>query len=645
MKSRWLSSLISSFATTNSYARLERRNISLVLNHVEISLMLSNCGRERNFYLGTSLHAVLLKQYEHFSLQNPENLHNILAVWNSLLYMYLGCGELSSAANVFDHMPVKDTISWNSMISGIIKTRSISLGICFYKQMQNLGIYPADQATLTTMVSACDRQELAYICKMIHGLVFLNGYEQELTVGNSLITAYYRCGCFDFGRRVFDEMLEKNVITWTAIISGLAQNQFYEDSLKLFVRMRSGSVSLNVLTYLTLLSACAGQQAIREGRQIHGLVWKLGFQSDFCIESALMDMYSKCDCMDDVVKILESAEVLDEVSLTVVLAGFAQNGLEEEAIQIFVKIVKMGIEIDPNMVSSILGVFSVKTSLSLGEQIHSLIIKQRFTSNPFVNNGLINMYSKCGELNESVKVFNRMPQKNSVSWNSMIAAFARHGNGYKALQLYEEMKKEGMEPTDITFLSLLHACSHVGLIDEGIKFIESMVKVYGINPRPEHYACIIDMLGRKGLLKEARSFIERLSVKPDILIWQALIGACSIRGESETGKYAADQLISTAPENPTPYILMANIYSSEGKWKERAKTIKRMKEVGVTKGTGISWIEIEKRVHSFVVEDRMHPQAEIIYGVLRELFWQMRDEGYVPDRRFLLYRLSYNERV
>ncbi|KAF8392445.1 hypothetical protein HHK36_022787 [Tetracentron sinense] len=225
--------------------------------------------------------------------------------------------------------------------------------------------------------------------------------------------------CESSGRWVFDEMSEKNVITWTSVISGLAQNQFYEDSLSMFLKMPCGSVCPNTLTYLSLLQACSGLQALRggRGRQIHGLVLKSG-----------------------------SAEELNGVSITVILVGFAQTGLEEKALKLFVKIVKKGIE--------------------------------------------------CGGLGESIKVFNRMPMRNSVSWNSMIVAFARHGNGSRALQLYKEMRLEGVEPTDVTFISLLHACSHVGSIVEGFMFLESMAKAHRMSPRMEHYACVVGMVGR-----------------------------------------------------------------------------------------------------------------------------------------------------
>ncbi|KAM7279183.1 hypothetical protein ACFE04_006317 [Oxalis oulophora] len=592
---------------------------------------------QTNLQLGSSLHASINKNHEFFNPVDQFIQKESLFIWNSLLSMYAKSGNLTDAVKLFDEMPVRDTVSWNTMISGFVKNGDIDKGFGFLKSLRESGFSGLDQATLTTVMSALDRPELVYSTGMVHGLVILTGYCREITVGNALITSYFKCCCSKSGRQVFDEMLERNVITWTAVVSGLAQSQHYVDSLVLFQEMRSnGMVSPNLLTYLSLLTSCSGLQALLEGCQVHGVLWKLGFQSDLCIESALMDMYSKCGNFEDAWKIFESAEKLDEVSLTVILASFAQNGSEEEAMQIFIKIVKSGIKIDPNMISAILSVFGSGTSLGFGKQIHSLVIKRKFICNPFVTNGLINMYSKCGELGDSIKIFRRTGQKNVVSWNSMIAAFARHGDASRALKLYEQMTLEGVTPTDVTFLSLLHACSHVGLVHKGMEFLQTMIEVYKMEPRTEHYSCVVDMLGRAGLLSEAKKLIEGLEIKPDVLIWQALLGACSFYGDPEMGKYAADQLLLTTPESAAAYILLANIYSSKGKWKERAKTIKRMKEMGVAKETGISWIEIGKKVHSFVVMDRMHPETESIYQVLAELFRFSVEEGYVPDKRFVL---------
>ncbi|KAL5566079.1 hypothetical protein UlMin_029243 [Ulmus minor] len=645
LKSHFPSSLSSLISPSKIifYQTPSSQTPKFVFNHVDISLLLPICGREGYFHLGSSIHASIIKLSEFSEPDNEDVLRNALVVWNSLLFMYTKCGTLWDADKVFEEMPLRDTVSWNTIITGFLRNGQFDLGFRYFKRMRELGYHRFDKATLTTILSAVDGPEFGYLCKKIHGLVFLNGYEREITVGNSLITSYFKCGCFSSGRQVFDEMFERNVISWTALISGLAQNEFYEESLKLFAMMHCGTVDPNALTYLSSLMACSGLQALSEGRQLHGLVWKLGIQSDLCVESALMDMYSKCGSMDSAWQIFETAKELDEVSMTVILVGFAQNGFEEEAIQIFKKMVKAGFKIDPNMVSAVLGVFGVDTSLGLGKQIHALIIKRNFGCNPYVSNGLINMYSKCGELEDSIKVFSQMLQRNSISWNSMIAAFARHGDGFGALKLYQEMKHEGVQPTDVTFLSLLHACSHVGLVEKGMEFLNSMAKDHGMSPRTEHYACVVDMLGRAGLLTEAKNFIKGLPMKPGPLVWQALLGACSIHSDCELGKLAAEQLFAAAPESPAPYVLLANIYSSEGKWKERARTIKRMKKMGIAKETGISWIEIEKQVHSFVVEDRMHPQAENIYAVLAQLLRLMTDEGYVPDKRFVFYYLDQNE--
>ncbi|KAJ4892934.1 Pentatricopeptide repeat-containing protein [Raphanus sativus] len=606
---------------------------TFLLNHVDISLLLSICGREGWFpHLGPSLHASIVKNPEFFEPVDDDIHRNALVVWNSLLALYVGRrGELADALKLFDEMPIRDNVSRNTVFNGFMKKkREIESGFVLLKRMIRPGL-GFDQATLTIALSVCDAPELCSVTKMVHGLAVLSGYDNVIPVGNSLITSYYKCGCSVSGRRVFDEMVQRNVVTWTAVITGLVQNELHEDSLRLLSLMRRGLVHPNSVTYLSALSACSGSQRVTEGKQIHALLWKVGIESELRIESMLMDMYSKCGSIEDAWKVFESSEETDEVSMTVMLAGLAQNGSEEEAIHFFIRMLRSGVEIDANVVSAVLGVSFVDNSLGLGKQLHSLVIKRRFSGNTFVSNGLINMYSKCGDLDDSLSVFRRMSERNYVSWNSMIASFARHGHGLAALKLYEEMIRQDVKPTDVTFLSLLHACSHVKLINKGQELLKHMQDVHGIEPRTAHYACIVDMLGRAGRLEEAKSFIDSMRTKPDSLVWQALLGACSFYGDTETGRYAAEQLFRSAPESSAPHILMANIYSSRGQWKEREKTIKRMKAMGVSKETGVSWIGIENQTHRFVVDDKLHPQAEAIHDVLNELFAVILDEGYRPD--------------
>ncbi|KAJ0234266.1 Pentatricopeptide repeat-containing protein [Hirschfeldia incana] len=648
MNTRWViqkltSHLPSSLSTVLSSSKIliqqspSHKVSTFILNHVDISLILSICGREGWFpHLGSSLHASIVKSPEFFEPVDEDIHRNALVVWNSLLALYVRRGESADALKLFDEMPMRDNVSRNTVFNGFMKNREIESGFVLLKRMIRPGL-GFDQATLTIALSVCDTPELCFVTKMVHGLAVLSGYDNVIPVGNALITSYYKCGCSVSGRQVFDEMVQRNVITWTAVITGLVQNELHEDGLRLFSLMRRGLVLPNSVTYLSALSACSGSQRVIEGKQIHALLWKVGIESELRIESVLMDMYSKCGSIEDAWKIFESSEETDEVSMTVMLAGLAQNGSEEEAIHFFIRMLRAGVEIDANVVSAVLGVSFVDNSLGLGKQLHSLVIKRRFSGNTFVSNGLINMYSKCGDLDDSLSVFRRMSERNYVSWNSMIASFARHGHGLAALELYEEMIRQDVKPTDVTFLSLLHACSHVKLINKGQELLKQMRDVHGIEPRTAHYACIVDMLGRAGRLEEAKSFIDSMPTKPDSLVWQALLGACSFYGDSQIGRYAAEQLFMSAPDSSAPHILMANIYSSRGQWKEREKAIRRMKAMGVSKESGVSWIVIENQTYTFVVGDKLHPQAEAIHDVISELFDVMIDEGNRTDKRCILF--------
>ncbi|KAJ0242725.1 Pentatricopeptide repeat-containing protein [Hirschfeldia incana] len=609
---------------------------TFLLSHVDMSLLLSISVREGWFpHLGPSLHASIVKNPAFFQPLDADINQKALVVWNALLKLYARRGELAYALKLFDEMPVRNTTSGNAVLSGLLKNREIESGFVLLKSMLSRpGGF--DQATLTIALSVCDTPELSLATRMIHGLAILSGCDKDITVGGALITSYYKTGCSVSGRRVFDEMGQRNVITWTAVITGLVQNELHEDGFRLFSLMRRGLVHPNSVTYLTALSACSGSQRVIQGKQIHALLWKLGIESELRIESMLMHMYSKCGSIEDAWNIFDSAQETNEVSMSVMLVGLAQNVSEEEAIHFFIRMLHAGVEIDSNVVSAVLGVSFVDNSLGLGKQLHSLVIKRGFSGDTFVNNGLINMYSKCGDLDDSLSVFRRMSERNHVSWSSMIASFARHGHGLAALKLYEEMIRQDVNPTDVTFLSLLHACSHAKLINKGQELLKTMQDVHGIEPSTVHYACVVDLLGRAGRLEEAKSFIDSLPKKPDCLVWNALLGACSFYGDTQIGRYAAEQLFQSSPDRSAPHILMANIYSSRAQWKEREKTIMRMKAMGVSKEVGVSWIEIENQIHRFSVDDKLHLQSEAIHDVLSELSVVMLDEGYIADKRCII---------
>lgn len=581
---------------------------SPLLSYPHLSGLLARCGRAGDLRTGAALHAVVAKNPAHFHLSpHRADLCHVLVAWNSLVAMYARCDRRRDAARVFDEMRVRDAVSWNSLLAASSASATDALALLRRMLRSAPGAGACDHATLTTVLSACARADGgtgagagAASLAAVHGLAVSCGLDAGVSVGNALVTAYFVCGSPGSAERVFGTMAERNVITWTAMVSGMARAEQYRESLSLFRQMRC-AVDANSATYASSLLACAGSLAAREGQQIHGLVVKAGFETDLHVQSELMDVYSKCGLMEDALRVFRSRQDPDEVFLTVILAGFAQNGLEERAFELFAEMVGMGIVIDANTVSVVLGAFGASAPFALGKQIHALVIKKCFGGNTYVCNGLINMYSKCGELEESVKVFDGMLRKNTISWNSIIAAFARHGHGSEVFQLFESMKADGAKPTDVTFLSLLYGCSHVGAAKKGLEILNSMSSQYGIHPRVEHYACVVDMLGRSGLLDDAKAFIEDGPFKCSPLLWQALMGACSFHKNSEVGKYAAEKLLLLAPGCTAAYVLLSNIYSSEGRWNDRARIMKRMRELGLRKDTGKSWIELQKEVPSFGV--------------------------------------------
>ncbi|KAF3787683.1 Pentatricopeptide repeat-containing protein [Nymphaea thermarum] len=567
----------------------QMRRFGVRPNHVVFATLLGICGRRRILSLGVSIHSLLLKSLP--------TLKPDVGISNSLVSMYCKCGRLPEALRIFQSIRDRDTVSWNAIISGCMTNDYIDEGWKFFKRMKSgsPSAVRIDSATLTTILASCSDHHHFPQLMMIHGVVIVNGFGGEVAVCNALLTGCFNCGKVEYAIQLFDEMSMRNVVSWTAAISGLAQENMAVESIELFRKMRGSSdgVQPNASTITASLMACSCLGHLKLGRQIHGVFLKIGLRIDAYVESSLVDMYAKCALVDDAWKVFETSEHKDTVSMTAMLVGFSLNGYEEAALQLFRQMMTektTEVQQDQTLISAVLGVCS---SLSLGKQIHSTIIKTCLFKNVFVANSLISMYFDSGALEDAVKVFGEMGEgKNSVSWNTMIDGFANHGHFLRALQLYDEMRLNGHHPSDVTFLSLLHACSHGGLIDKGLQFFSSMIEEYKMKPRMEHYACVVDMLGRAGLLSKAKAIIHNMPMLPGAVIWQALLGACGIHGDEETARYAASRLMLLESEKSETYALLSNVYSMAGRWDEKLRVYGKMKRHGISKEAGLSWIEV-----------------------------------------------------
>ncbi|XP_059074052.1 pentatricopeptide repeat-containing protein At2g33680-like [Cryptomeria japonica] len=327
------------------------------------------------------------------------------------------------------------------------------------------------------------------------------------------------------------------------------------------------------------------------------------------ISSALVDMYAKCGSMDDAEKAFRRLPRHDAVSWTAMIGGYVQNGFGVEALELFCTMRKVDIDPDEFTFSSILTACA-SLSLEVGKQVHAHVKKIGQELDVTVGNALVTMYSKCGSIDNAQEIFERMVQRNLTSWNSMILACAQHGQCKGAIKLFEQIQTSQVKADGITFLGVLHACCHKGFVAEGRHYFHLMSRDRGIIPREEHYACMVDLLGRAGQLIEAEDFINSMPFKPGIMVWQTLLGACTSCGNMELGIRTAEHLLSLDPQDSATYVLLSNIYAAAGRWDDRARVRKLMKDRGVRKEVGCSWIEVNSKVHAFVLDSRLHPQMK-----------------------------------
>lgn len=554
----------------------------------------------------------------------------------SLVDMYAKCHGLEDARDVFDEMRKPDLAVVNAMIAGYTHNGCDSEALEMFCQLQWAGMGP-DQFTFASVLSACASMEALEEGKQVQAHIIKTGFDQDATVGNAIITMYANSGSLECAFRAFDKMPKRNTVSWNAIIAGCGLQGSCGKTLNLFIEMQKQGIKPNQFTFAGILRACANIASLEQGKQIHVFVIKTGLEADLFMASILLDMYAKCMKMDDALLIFEKMPKHNVVAWSTMIAAYAHRGQGDQAVKLFSQMRQAGMEPNQFTFASVFMACAILASLKGGKQVHAYIWKTRFASDISIGNALVDMYAKCGSIDESCKVFDTMPDRDVVTWTAMISGYSQHGLGKEAIHLFEKMQQMGLKPDYITFVGVISACSHAGLVDEGCKYFKSMSQDYGITPREEHYNCMVDLLSRAGLLDKALNFINEMPFKPSAFVWGSLLGACRIHGNMELAKHAADHLLELEPHRSGPYVQLSNIYAAAGRWDDKAKIRKVMKDKGVKKETGHSWIEIKNEVHTFSTADRSHPETEKIYAKLVELIHQMKDAGYVPDTKFVLH--------
>eukprot|EP01018_Ginkgo_biloba_P030289 Gb_21434 [translate_table: standard] len=559
-----------------------------------------------------------------------------------LVSMYAKCGRLENARLVFDNLHQRNVFLWNAMIRGYAWNGPYEEAVSLYYRMEKAGIEP-DIFTFSVTLKACASLAALQQGREIHYHITRKGLESDVSVGTALIDMYAKCGRIEFARHLFDKMSERNMVSWSAMIAGYAQNGQAKEALRLFHQMKLGEMTPSSVTMVSVLQACADVAYPSQGKSAHAYIIKSGFESDVSVVNSLVAMYAQCRCVEIANQLFNKMSKRDVVSWNTIIARYAQNGLANKSLALFHQMQQA--DVKPNSITtvSVLPACAHLAALRLGKSIHAYIIRSGFDSDVFVETALIDMYAKCGSLEIARKVFDKNSERNTVTWSAMIAGYGMHGCGEDALALFSEMKLEGMKPDHITFVCILSACSHTGLVDEGWQWFHCMRRDYCIVPRLEHYACMVDLLGRAGHLDEAHTFIKEMPLEPDATVWGALLGACRIQSNIELGESVLEHLVKLDPKNVGNYVVLSNIYAAAGRWEDVAKVRTMLKDKGLKKIPGCSWIEIKNRVHTFLVGDMSHPQSEKIYEMLDSLAGQMTELGYAPDTSFVLHDVEEKE--
>ncbi|CAL1382172.1 unnamed protein product [Linum trigynum] len=603
------------------------RNLSFLhINTTNLEKLLNLVGWTKTLQHATELHAKLITTT---SISSS-------ALFNSLLCCYSDCGRIDRTLLLFTSnsgSASRNVVSWTSVIAQLSRFKKPLMTLEVFSEMRRNGVCP-NEYTVSAVLPACAESKVIRHGEQVHCLVWKCGFGSDLFVGSGLVDVYAKCGEMGSANKVFDEMSHKNLVTWNSMIVGCLRNKRFDFCIVLFKEvMRDESMSPDQVTVSSVLSACAHVGSAEFGRLVHGIIIKFGLLSLDYVRNSLMDMYCKCGLLDYAARTFEISSDKDVVGWNVMIRGCSFSYHFEEAYSYFNTMKREGASPDESSYSSVLYACASLATLNPGLLIHGHIIKSGFSKYPFVASSLITMHSKCGSFINASRTFREIETQNVVCWTAMIAACQQHGHAEKVIELFDEMVGDGIKPDDITFICVISACSHTGRVEEGYKYYNSMIHEHGLSPRLEHYASMVDLLGRAGRLKEARKFILEMPIEPDSAVWGALLGACSNHGNIEMGKEAAARLSDMEPNDPGNYVLLSNMYARNGKLKEADQVRRLMGTKGVKKDPGCSWVDVKNSTYVFTAHDRSHPRTDEIYEMLQKIEELVKKKGYVAETR------------
>ncbi|PHU15716.1 hypothetical protein BC332_16921 [Capsicum chinense] len=572
---------------------------------------------------------------------------------NTLLLFYGSFGDLAGARTVFNEMPKRDLVSWNSVIRVFSDSKCYFEAIGVIKEMFLWSEFKPNVVSVVSVLPVCAVLEDEIMVSEIHCYGIKVGLDCQVSVGNAFVDAYGKClnvessillpvlvelGKFSKRREVhgfclrtglecdvfvvnalidmyaksersseasavFYNMGLRNVVSWNTMVANFAQNRRELESIGLVREMQSSGETPTSVTLTNVLPACARIGCLRSGMEIHARSIRNGSVTDLFVSNAITDMYAKCGCLN-LAKNVFDMSLRDEVSYNILIVGYSQTSRCSKSLELFSEMVLNGMKHDTVSFVGVLSACATISAIKQGKKIHAFAVRRLFHEHLFVSNSLLDLYTKCGRIDLSRKVFDRIEKRDVASWNTMILGYGMLGDLYTAIDMFEAMREDGVEHDSVLYIAVLSACSHGGLVDKGKKYFNDML-ARNIEPSQMHYACMVDLLGRSGLMDEATNLIIGLTFRPDSNVWAALLGASRLHGNVDLGYWAAEHLLKLQLHHPGYYALLSNMYAEAGRWGEADRIRELMKLRGVKKNPGCSWVQIQDKVHAFIVGQRL----------------------------------------
>lgn len=626
--------------------------------------LLSACSKILAFFEGVQVHGVIVKM----------GLDKDLFVANSLIHFYAECSKVDLGRKVFDKMLVRNVVSWTSLINGYSGVDMAKEAVSLFFEMVEAGVQP-NPVTMVCAISACAKLRDLELGKKVCAFMNELGVKHNTLMMNALLDMYMKCGDVCAAREIFDECTDKNLVMYNTIMSYYVHHGLAGEVLVVLDEMLQKGQRPDKVTMLSTIAACAQLGDLSIGKSSHAYVFRNRLESWDNISNAIIDMYMKCGKREAACKVFDSMLNKTVVTWNSLIAGLVRDGdvelalkifgempesnlvswntmigamvqesMFEEAIDLFREMQNQGIKGDRVTMVGIASACGYLGSLDLAKWIYTYIEKNDIHIDMQLGTSLVDMFSRCGDPRNAMHVFGNMEKRDASAWTAAIRVMAVEGNAKGAIELFNEMLKQEVIPDDFVFVALLTACSHGGYVDQGRHLFWSMEKTHGVSPQIVHYGCMVDLLGRAGLLEEAIDLMKSMPMEPNDVIWGSFLAACRKHKNVELARYADEKITQLVPERVGIHVLVSNIYASAGKWTDVARVRLEMKEKGVQKVPGSSSIEVHGLIHEFTSGDESHTENTQIGLMLHEIDCRLCQAGYVPDTTNVLLNIDEQEK-